>query len=194
MKTLTLKNVSLLATSMLSCVQALPSPVDLKQSPAPLQHHPSDQSLSTEGMVHLFDAFTLKAPPNPEEATLSPLRLSPKQNVDLVCINDKSSLDQLEMLLSAKASGLTAGPPIPPSTPSSKKPSPEQVNSAVLKSCLKRQNEQYIPENFDVRCIEQHAITLASERQDAKEAVLEDLLSPKFNETSVAIIKELYEE
>ncbi|RCI12769.1 hypothetical protein L249_0959 [Ophiocordyceps polyrhachis-furcata BCC 54312] len=180
----------LLAAFIFGRVQALPPSAGVEQS---------SQPLSTEGLVHLFDAVASKSPPIPHGASLTPIRLSSRHkvaiinacrhwttalrpitdNIDLVCINDKSSLDQLESLLSAKASGLPTGPSI------------QQVNSAVVKSCLKQQNDQYVPDNFDVHCIEQSAIHLASERQDAKEAVLDGLLSPKFNSTSVGIIKDI---
>ncbi|RDA88441.1 hypothetical protein CP532_5647 [Ophiocordyceps camponoti-leonardi (nom. inval.)] len=187
----------LLAISMSGYVQALPPYLDLEQSSASAQPQSSDQSFSTQGLVHLFDAFASKSPPIPQGASLTPIRLSPEQkvaimnacrhmkttlrpikaDVDLVCIDDKSSLDKLESLLRAKASGLPVGHSI------------QQINSAVLQSCLKQQNDQYVPENFDVYCIEQKAIDLAMERREAKETILEDLLFPKFNSTSRGIIK-----
>ncbi|PFH59108.1 hypothetical protein XA68_12799 [Ophiocordyceps unilateralis] len=192
MKSSPLWTMLILSTS--GTVQALPT----STSPKPASS--SYQSLSTEGMVFLFDTLTSRLPKSPEAetSTLTPIELSSKRirpmaaNIDLVCLEDKASLEGLESVLGKKISRLSHRPQSQASSSGSKKLSGQDVNSRVLKSCLKKQNGQYIPDNFDVYCAEREALHLAEARQQPKEAVLDEILSQRFNSTATAIVKGRY--
>ncbi|KAF4592119.1 hypothetical protein GQ602_002418 [Ophiocordyceps camponoti-floridani] len=185
MKAVSVSSLLLLATAV--GVQALP-PSSTKP-PFEASAIPSAHSQSDERLAFLFDSLIPKLPNHPKERvlTLTPLDLSAKHkaqilkacrrnlteirpvatSINLVCLDDITSLDELEFIFG------------------------KRLNAGVLKSCLRIKNDEYTPENLNVHCVNKGASEIAEARQVGKEIVLEEILSEKFNSTSIDIVKDV---